>query len=510
MKKITILTILSLLFISFSASAQPDDKAKQKDFSTAFNAYIQKTMEKADGIPAIAVVVIKNDQPVFVQAYGLADKEADTKADINTLFYIASSTKSFTALAAALLDKEGKIALNDPMIKYAKGVSFKETIPEKITVRNLLTHTMGLENDPLTFRMAYSGEVEQKDILKAFAEATTVVDSNYNRYKYDNLGYNIYSVLLQQSLNKKWQDLLQEKIFGPLNMKHTTAYVSKAIANKYTIAAPYFFSGETGTMVRSSLDKKDNNMQSAGGIFASISDIGTWLNMNMNNGKLNGKQIIPADVIQKCQTGYTKTQRSSQPFTGEGEYGLGWQIGHYNKEKIIYHHGGFPGYNSHISFMPDKKIAVAVLVNDGSIGGRTGHLLATYAYDWWLQTANVEENYAKQLQELSDAWEKGKKGLMASAADRAKRVSQLTLPLENYTGKYNNPLWGTIDVSIKDHSLLLVMGNINCVATAFKEPETIRVEMIPGSGEVIRFKKNAEGKVEGLKYGAVEFLKNKE
>ena len=68
--------------------------------------------------------------------------------------------------------------------------------------------------------------------------------------------------------------------------------------------------------------------------------------------------IFPEDIIQKCQTGYTKTRRDQAPFVGDGEYGLGWQIGKYKNEKVIYHHGGFPGYRSHISFMPDKKIAV--------------------------------------------------------------------------------------------------------------------------------------------------------
>lgn len=82
-------------------------------------------------------------------------------------------------------------------------------------------------------------------------------------------------MLLQHNFNKKWQDLLQEKIFDPLGMKHTTAYISKAAANKWTVANPYMFNSETGKTMRSQLDKKDNNMQSAGGLFASISDIGT-------------------------------------------------------------------------------------------------------------------------------------------------------------------------------------------------------------------------------------------
>lgn len=509
MKKTIFISTILLLLHSFGTSAQTDDKSRQKDFTAAYDAFIRKTMDNIPDIPAFAVVVIQNDQPIFVQAYGMADKEAGIKADINTLFYIASSTKSFTALSAALMDKEGKIKLNEPVTKYCQGISFKNPVPEKVTIRDLLTHTSGLQNDPLTFRMAYSGEAETKDMKKVFTEATSFVDSNYNRYHYDNLGYNIYAVLLQHNFNKKWQDLLQEKIFDPLGMKHTTAYISKAAANKWTVANPYIFNSETGKTMRSPLDKKDNNMQSAGGLFASISDIGTWLNMNMNNGKLNGRQVIASDVIEKCQAGYTKTIRDEPPFTGDGEYGLGWQIGRYKNEKVIYHHGGFPGYRSHISFMPGKRIAVAVLVNDGSAGGRTGHMLATYAYEWWLQTANVSEVFDKQLQDLVDSYEKGKKNMLASSAERAKRISQLSMPVDNYTGKYNNEYFGTIEITNKENSLAIKMGNINCVSTPFREKETIRVEMVPGSGEVIRFKKNAEEKIESLSYAGAEFVKTR-
>lgn len=503
MKKITFSFIFA---VCYCLLLNAQDENKIKEFAARYDAYIKNLTGKIPEIPAIAVVVIKDDKPVFLKAYGVANKETGTMADINTLFYIASSTKSFTALAAALLDKEGKIKLSDPVVKYSKGIEFRNPIPEKITVQNLLTHTSGLQNDPLTFRLAYSGEVDTKDINRVFGEATNYIDSNYNKYNYDNLGYNIYGILLQQTLGKKWQDVLQEKIFSPMKLDHTTAYVSKAIGNKWTVAYPYMYTGDKG-VTRTWLEKKDNNMQSAGGLFASISDIGAWLNMNMNRGKLNGKQIFPAYIIQKCQTGYTTTQREAAPFVGEGEYGLGWQIGKYKNEKVIYHHGGFPGYRSHISFLPDKKIAVAVLINDGSIGGRSGHLLATYAYDWWLQIENIDELYAKQLQDLVNTFENGKKTLQSGFAERAKRTWQLTLPLESYTGKFRSSDFGTMEIYVQDNSLAAKLGNMQTVSTPFTEKETVRVELIPGSGQVLRFKKTNDNKIESVALDGVEFKK---
>jgi CubicO group peptidase (beta-lactamase class C family) len=294
-------------------------------------------------------------------------------------------------------------------------------------------------------------------------------------------------------------------------LRHTTAYVSKARARNQKIAAPYVVdtdAADAGKMVRSRLEKTDDNMQSAGGIFTSVSDLGRWLNLNMNGGKLGGKQVVPADLIRKAQTGYTTSTRNEPPFSGDGEYGLGWQIGKFRNEKVIYHHGGYPGYRSHVSFMPEQKIAVGVLTNNDVLGGRLADMFAAYAYDWWLRTENFEADYAKQVQDTVTAYESRKQGIAAEAAERAKREWQLTKPFTDYAGKYTNDMLGTIEIVAREKALAVRMGNLNTVATPFTQKDTIRVVMLPGgNGEVIGFAKDAEGKFGSLNYGGVTFTR---
>ena len=513
MKKAIGILLVVLLLNSASPFlfAQTLRPASEKEFDTAYDAQIHKTMAMFPDLPGIAFVVIKDDRPIFVRAYGMADKEAGVKADSDTLFYTGSSTKSFTALAAALLDQEGKIKLSDPVTKYIPGIRFKNEIPNKVTIQDLLTHTSGLQNVALINRLAYTGQIDQGEIDYAFAEGTTFNDANYGKYSYTNLGYNIYGLTLHYHLNKKWQDVLQERIFTLAGLKHTTAYVSQARAKKFRIVAPYVISTDgpdAGKMVRSGLEKTDDNMQSAGGIFMSISDLGRWLNLNMNGGKLDGKQVVPAEIIRKVQTGYTKSTRNEPPFSGDGEYGLGWQIGKYRNEKVVYHHGGYPGYRSHVSFMPERKIAVGVLVNNDALGGRLADMLAAYAYDWWLQTENLEADFAKQLQETLATFENRRQGLAAEAANRSRRVWQLTKPFPDYAGKYRNDVFGTIEIMAKENSLAVRLGYMNTVATPFTEKDTIRVVMVPGgNGEVIGFVKDGDGKISSLNYGGITFTK---
>ncbi len=513
MKKAIVITLVCLLLNSAVVFAFPqtDPRAVEKDFTATYDAQVRKTLATFPELPGIAIVVIKDDRPILVHAYGMADKEAAIQADTDTLFYIASSTKAFTALAAAMLDKEGKIKFSDPVTKYIPGIKFKTDLPDKITIRDLLTHTSGLRNSPLVNRLAFTGQIDQREIDHVFAQGTSYDDAGFGKYNYSNLGYNIYGLALHYHLHQKWQDLLQERIFDRAGLKHTTAYPSKARAKKFKIAAPYVIdtdAANAGKMVRSQLEKTDANMQSAGGLFMSISDLGRWLNLNMNGGKLGGKQVLPAELIRNAQTGYTKSTRNEPPFSGEGEYGLGWQIGKYRNEKVVYHHGGYPGYRSHVSFMPEKKVAVGILVNNDSLGGRLADMLAAYAYDWWLRTENFEADYAKQLQETVTAFENRKKGIAGEAAQRAKREWQLTKPFADYAGKYTNDLHGTMEIVAKEKALVVRMGNINTVATPFTQKDTIRVVMLPGgNGEVIGFVTDAEGKISSLNFNGVTFTK---
>ena len=128
MKKAIVISLIALLLKSagvfvFAQTLRP---VAEKDFTAAYDAHIRKTIATFPDLPGIAIVVIKDDRPIFVHAYGMADKEAGIKADTDTLYYIASSTKSFTALAAAMLDNEGKIKFFGRDDEIYSGRSFQK------------------------------------------------------------------------------------------------------------------------------------------------------------------------------------------------------------------------------------------------------------------------------------------------------------------------------------------------------------------------------------------------
>ena len=159
-----------------------------------------------------------------------------------------------------------------------------------------------------------------------------------------------------------------------------------------------------------------------------------------------------------------------------------------------------------MSYMPDRKIGVAVMINESTVGGRAGHLLATYAYDRWLGT-DTTESYTKHLQDIVDRYGKMKQQMIGAVKSRSTRTSQLTRPLADYVGRYSNDMLGTIDIAIEQNTLAVRMGYIHVLSTPFTQKETIRVEMIPGEGEVIKFEVNSEGTVDSFNYGGMTFAR---
>ncbi len=497
-KKMVVSLITACVLIS-STQAQ---SLNQQQFISYLDSFTNKLLEKVPVIPAISISIVGENGPKHIKAYGWANKAKGEKADVNTEFYIASTTKSFMGLAAALLDHEKKIKLDDPVKSYLTKVPFKAEIGNDVTIRTLLTHTSGLDNGPLTFRMAYTGTSDSKEMLYVLASATTV-KTKPGKYEYDNLGYNIYGLIVQENLHVKWQDLLQDKIFTPLGMKRTTAYISKAKASKWTIATPYYAFGPDG-LEEVYLKKEDNNMQSAGGLITTPSDVAIWLQAQINSGNIGNKQIFPAEVMKTSQAGVAAFEKGSGIFSAPGEYALGWSVSKYKDQRVIYHFGGYPGYVAHISFMPDKKIGLAIFVNEGSIGASAGNLLSGIVYDW-IAGEDVVTKYKDKIDELENTYKKADEGSRRSFADRAKREWQLSLPLQTYTGKFRNPFFGDMDVNIESNALAVKLGNLHAVSTPYTQKESIRVVLIPPTGQVVLFKVDESGKVNSLSYDGQEY-----
>ena len=498
---------LGLLSVMITSAFQIEkSNSSEEDFTRAVESYITEVMEELKSVPGIAVSIVHEDKPLLTKGFGYADVKKKTKVNTNTNFYIASCTKSYTALLAAHLDQKGIIKLDDPITKYLPKEKFKQDLAvDQVTIRDLLRHTSGLENDPITYRLAYSGEHTAKGLidLLQYTEANKV---GRGQYQYSNFGYNLYTIISDKVTGKSWQDWLDEIIFQAAGMQHTSAYMSKVDQQNWNLAKPYMnLVGENDKEVY--LIKTDKSMQSAGGLITTAEDASRWLQLQINYGKLDGKQLFPKEMIQYTHQKLTEAGGDYDEF-GRAHYGLGWRIGSFHDHPNINHFGGYPGYLTHISFDPEAKLGVAILTNEGYWGDNLMNLFAAFIYDYWYSDdpEKVIKEYQKKKEKALSQIKKVSKRIAEGIDKRADRQWDLTDRFTAYSGTYQNPALGTVNIKGYEDRIEVRNGNLWCVATPFPEKNAIRVELVPGSGNIVQFVYK-ENQLAGLEASGLYFEK---
>ena len=426
----------------------------------------------------------------YVRGFGVTDIETNEAVSGDTAFYIASTTKAFTALALNSLHHQGKLDLDSNLSNYAPEIDFPATIhPDKVTLRSLLTHTSGISNNPLVFRNAYSGQ-HNPEINSRLLKATTINEVKpLGHFQYTNAGYNILTTLSDKKLNMRWQDLLAKEIFQPVGMLHTTAYISTAINNKWSLAQPHDGS-QPNTALRARLNKMDSTMQSAGGLIMSANDALRWLELLVEDGMIDGSQVIPQIAIHETRTHYATVGDKRRLFTGDlstrDHYGLGWYIGKYRNDLIIEHGGAFGGFHSQLSYMPDHKIGVAALVNANASGKLLAQYISSFVYD---RLTGRKHAFKRAQQNIKRLLAEQQRIFEATAADKERRTNrkwELSKPFSDYVGTYENQLYGTIKLSLENNKPIFTLGAIRSEMEAFPLPDHVRIDLA-GRGIVGRF-----------------------
>jgi CubicO group peptidase (beta-lactamase class C family) len=432
-----------------------------------------------DLAPGLAIAVVRDTQVIYAKGFGWADVEAQRRVTPETIFYIASTTKSFTGLAAALLEEQGRIDLDAPLSRYLPAAKLQPPLnPDSITLRALLSHTHGIDNDgPIVFRTAYTGEHTNDQLvslLAAHPPAKTGRD-----YVYGNIGYNIAALAMDMALREGWRDVLQRMIFQPLGMTSTSAYVSRMPREQ--LAQPYRW--EPAGFTRAPYNKGDANMQAAGGLVSSARDMARWLEAHINGGIVDGRRVFSETAIAETHRPQATLRENVRGLALTG-YGFGWQIGTLGGDTLLVHGGGFLGFSTTMSFMPQRRIGVIAMTNDNGMGYALAELAARAAYGTLLGgEALSSDSLARIRAEAARIRER----VAADRARRAARPQTLPFPLEAYAGTYENALYGRIVFSVVNGKLEARAGQAWSAVEVFDGTKNaLRVELT-GSGTVARF-----------------------
>lgn len=434
-------------------------------------------------VPGTGVAVTRDDRVEWSAGFGVADAETGRAVDDGTTFYIASTTKALTATAVVLRATRGEIDLDSPVSRYVPGLAFAPPIgADGVTVGALLSMTDGLEDaGPVVVRTAYTGDFTRDLLVELLAGYGPAEEGT--AFSYDNLPYVILGLALDPARADGWKDAVRAEVLEPLGMRETSARMSELDSGR--IAMPHSLE-PGGGYGRVPLAKADETLHAAGGHFTTARDLGRFVAAHASGGRLDGRQVFPREAIESTHALRAEQDRTFGPYHRFG-WGYGWDLGTWEDRTIVHRFGSFRGYRSHMSFEPESRTGVVVLVNGDGPASPAADLVASYVYDRLLGRADLEAEYDRRLEELVGRADEAERELTEHLAERAARQVPLPHPPGAYAGLYASPRFGTIEWRVVDDGLEARMGIAQGSAEVFDAAENaLRVELF-GGGSVCRF-----------------------
>ena len=340
--------LLAVFALSQPASAQyivglRDAKAARTD--SIFRAF-----DRTDS-PGCAVGVYQDGKPLYARGYGMASLEHGVPLSPRSVLDVGSISKQFTAMAILILEKEGKLRLDDPIRKY-----FPEMPPyaDRVTLRRALSQTSGLRD--LWSLWGQTGRTFAGDTVDALHIITRSAEPNYEpgeRYLYTNSGWILASQLVYRLTGKSLAQFADERIFAPLGMRDTR-FLADRNAIIPNLAESYAPREKEFRIQRSSYD---GAIQGPGGVHTTVEDFGRWLN-NYDDATVGGRDIISA------MTTATLLNDGSPAASAPGQaYAIGLVVGTARGLRTVSHGGSWGGFRGHFLRFPDQRFAVATFCN---------------------------------------------------------------------------------------------------------------------------------------------------
>jgi len=300
---------------------------------------------KQTNTPGAAVAIVRGNEMVMARGFGIANVETHEAVSPEMLFRLGSTTKMLTATALNILAEEGRVKLEAPIGTYLQGINPKLA---QVTALQLLTHTAGVRDEAPMFGLhddtALGAGIRAMDEGFLFAPPGEV-------FSYSNPGYWIAGYLAEVVAARPYADVMQEKVFTPLGMQRTT--LRPTLAMTYPLAQGHSNSAE---VIRPAADNAAT--WPAGSVFSNVKDLSRFVIAVLNDGRVDGKQVLPPAVVKRITTGYVE-----YPGREEARYGNGLTIRTFRGVRMFDHGGSRSGYGSLIRMLPDQKVGVIVLAN---------------------------------------------------------------------------------------------------------------------------------------------------
>jgi len=297
--------------------------------------------------PGAAVVVSRDGEVVFEQAFGMADVELGVPLEEDQVFRLASVTKQYAAAALLKLVEEGKVALDDPLSKFLPDFPVGE-----VTVAQLLNHTSGIKSYTSIAGYMTServrADLSTEELVAVFADEP-VDFAPGEQWSYNNSGYVLVGAVIEAAAKMPWNEFLRDRLLVPNGIEHTDAYTDDAIV-------PGRVQGYVGPAEDPARAPFLSMSQphAAGALMAPAADVDRW-QVALHNGDILGDELYQRMI-------------APEGAAEEAEYGYGIVARDWFGQAALGHGGGIFGFTTFALYLPEEDLSIVVLSNRAGPG----------------------------------------------------------------------------------------------------------------------------------------------
>ena len=436
MKTFVLAVAVSVVGLAAGWAADPEFQPGGGLDEKSLREFVAATM--ADyRVPGAAVAVVKDGKAFFVEGFGVLEEGGGAKVDGETIFQLASVSKTFAAAATAAVVGEGKIGWNQPVSEVLAG--FEMATPyatEWMHSRDLLAHRAGFEGffGDLFDHLGYS----RSDVLGRIR----YVEPGYSfrdHPEYSNLGFFVAGEAAAKANGSTFEELVAEKVTGPLGMTRTGRASELLGGDDANVSGHHqILDGEVVVIPKANLS---DVFVAAGGLASSAADLSRYLEMLLAEGEFEGREVLTADNVAELFEPVIADAPGFAEFppigAGSGfDYSPGWGIYHYAGRRIVEKGGALDGIRTVLVVVPEAGLGIAVLANLNLTAFpeavRAGILQRALGQPGEASLQPAIRRQADGIQEMLMAPEE--------APTDPKPIPR---PLEDYVGTYTNDLYGT-------------------------------------------------------------------
>lgn len=350
-----------------------------EDFIENLEALISEEMARYK-VPGSSIAIVKNDQIVYSQGFGARNLEENLPTTPETLFNIASCTKSIICLCVMKLEEEGKLQRFDPISKYIPCTLGYRDAP--ITIHHLMTHTSGIPEivgGIAHLDLAMEMKIEApfipfmswNDFFRHINGASEFISEKPGkRFYYQNYGYTMLGRIIEDVSGTNLPEFIKDHILSPLKMNQST-FLKEELEKIKNVSQAYKMSNQEKRIVNTSYYRENEIFGYApGGLFSSIVELTNLMMMYLQQGRFKGTDFIGSDKIEAMFSMHWKETVNSKSYStmignfGKGGYGYGLAIhDDFFGYRLVHHSGSWIGASAWIAMIPELHLGVVFLSN---------------------------------------------------------------------------------------------------------------------------------------------------